>query len=185
MIGLLLLILASFLSTLPAVCCLSKAARAHPLSAGRRFWGYLIRFFCRLWLSMCGFRRVRIKGKRASFAEAPILVSNHIGMFESLALLSEGPTAAVSAEENSKVPVLGHISAALEFIAVNRTAPSSQVQEAIKARADLRGPHQLQTLIFPEGIVLVHVFYGFVVVPSVGIVSDSGLGVLKQLFWLW
>jgi 1-acyl-sn-glycerol-3-phosphate acyltransferase len=104
---------------------------------------------------MCGFRRLRIKGKRASFQDAPILVSNHLGMFESLALLSEAPTAAVSAAENSKVPILGQISAALEFIVVDRASPSASVQEAILARADRAGPYQLQTLIFPEGLAFV------------------------------
>ena len=50
-----------------------------------------VRFICGLWLNACGFRRFRVKGKRVGFQEAPIIVANHIGLFESLLLMTTAP----------------------------------------------------------------------------------------------
>jgi hypothetical protein len=54
-----------------------------------------------------GFPRVRTKGTPVGWDQAPFVVSNHIGVIEGAFLLSVYRASAVSALENTKVPILG------------------------------------------------------------------------------
>jgi hypothetical protein len=54
-----------------------------------------------------GFPHVVTKGRPVGFDEAPFVVSNHIGVIEGAYLLSVFRASAVSALENTKVPILG------------------------------------------------------------------------------
>ncbi len=56
-----------------------------------------------------GFLHIKVKGRKASPDEAPIVVSNHISFVETIYLPARFLSMAVSAAENGKIPVSNHL----------------------------------------------------------------------------
>jgi hypothetical protein len=53
-----------------------------------------------------GFWKVHVTGALASCAQAPVIVSNHIGVVEAAYLLARTGASAVTTVENSRLPLL-------------------------------------------------------------------------------
>lgn len=89
-------------------------------------------------------------GAPASCAQAPVIVSNHMGVVEAAYLLARTGASAVTTVENSRLPLLCRIVRGLECIVVDRKASGAQdrVLEAIRERAT---SCTRPILIFPEG----------------------------------
>jgi lysophosphatidylcholine acyltransferase/lyso-PAF acetyltransferase len=116
---------------------------------------YPMRGCARLLLLLLGIYWVKTKGKPAKGTEAPIIVSNHIHLWEVAYLFYVFGPSAVSRKENGAIPGIGQLLKVTRGLMVDRMSPTSRADtlEAIKARGliaskDERWP---QVLIFPEG----------------------------------
>ena len=85
---LLLFLLSCVTISLLSRLTIAGLAPGAPLTPRRRNFADSIRWVGRLLLWSCGVRRVRVIGKRAAFRDAPLVVPNHIGLFESVFLLT-------------------------------------------------------------------------------------------------
>lgn len=126
-----------------------------PPSQLQRMFLWPIRMSARLLLFFLGFHWIKTKGKPARPSEAPIVVSNHIHLWEVLYLFCVYCPSAVSRKENASIPGFGQVLRLTRGLLVDRQSPTSRADTlaAIKSRGlmaakDERWP---QILIFPEG----------------------------------
>ncbi|XP_029442414.1 lysophosphatidylcholine acyltransferase 2 isoform X2 [Rhinatrema bivittatum] len=96
---------------------------------------------------------VKVKGKRASQLEAPLLVvAPHSTFFDAIACIVAGLPSPVSRTENVAIPIFGRMLRATQPVLVSRIDPDSRkrtANEIIKrVTSDGEWP---QVLIFPEG----------------------------------
>ncbi|XP_005052692.1 PREDICTED: lysophosphatidylcholine acyltransferase 2 [Ficedula albicollis] len=97
--------------------------------------------------------QVKVKGKVAGLAEAPIFVAApHSSFFDAIICALTGMPSIVSRAENLSTPVFGTILRSLQPVAVSRQDPDSRKNTVaeITRRALSRGQWP-QILIFPEG----------------------------------
>ncbi|NXD97350.1 PCAT2 acyltransferase, partial [Chaetorhynchus papuensis] len=86
--------------------------------------------------------QVKVKGKVASLAEAPIFVAApHSSFFDAIICALTGMPSIVTREENLSTPVLGRIISSLQPVAVSRQDPDSRKNTVaeITRRAVSRG----------------------------------------------
>lgn len=148
----LLLLLASFLSTLTTACMKNEEV-PQPLSGIRRILRKPLRGVGRAMLFCMGFHWVKVKGKLSKSEEAPILaIAPHSSFIDALALAVICLPSGVSREENDSIPLLGACIRATQPVYVRRGDKNSRKQTIyeIKRRANSGGkwPH---IVIFPEG----------------------------------
>lgn len=114
-----------------------------------------IRLSARLLLLCLGFHWIKTKGRPATGKEAPIVVSNHVHLWEVLYLFSVFAPSAVSRKENAAIPGFGQVLRLTRGILVDRMSPTSRADTlaAIKERGQLATEDERwpQILIFPEG----------------------------------
>lgn len=120
-----------------------------PLAPWRLCVLQLFSVLSRFQLFLLGFVWIRVKGRCACKADAPILVANHCsGLVEGFYFWRYGKLAEASYLEN---PVLAPLMLATQGILVDRSDPDSRgtAKQALLRRAlDDRFP---QTMVFPEG----------------------------------
>ncbi|XP_028933134.1 lysophospholipid acyltransferase LPCAT4 [Ornithorhynchus anatinus] len=107
----------------------------------------------RLLFFLLGFLRIRVRGRRASRLQAPVLVAApHSTFFDPIVLLPCDLPKVVSRAENLSVPVIGALLRFNQAILVNRHDPASRrnVVEEVRRRAT-SGGRWPQVLFFPEG----------------------------------
>ncbi|ELW72630.1 lysophosphatidylcholine acyltransferase 2B [Tupaia chinensis] len=97
---------------------------------------------------------VRVKGKKATQKEAPILVTApHSTFFDAIACVVAGLPSVVSASQNAKIPMVGKILLSMQPVFVTREDLNSRrhTREEILKRvtSNRKWP---QILIFPEGV---------------------------------
>uniref|UniRef100_A0A5K3EIH8 PlsC domain-containing protein n=2 Tax=Mesocestoides corti TaxID=53468 RepID=A0A5K3EIH8_MESCO len=126
---------------------------SNPMSGFRKHILLPIFIFCGRMLFFCGgFVWVRLKGKRASCEEAPILVlAPHSSFYDALVFLSLGMPSVVGKTETALSPI-GSFIKITQPILVNRDDPSSRQDTLAEIRnRALSGGKWPQVLIFPEG----------------------------------
>ncbi|XXQ36907.1 EF-hand domain-containing protein [Plasmodiophora brassicae] len=116
--------------------------RRNILSATARAMSHCI-LFC------FGVYRVKVIGRPDR--RCKIIVSNHVSVLDGFALTSQVACMAVAKQEVEKIPLLGSVATALQFIFIDRGSSSarSDVLQQIKERTQMDGFPPL--LIFPEG----------------------------------
>lgn len=128
---------------------------SEPPSKLQKAFLWPIRLSARLMLLCLGFYWIKTKGKPATGKEAPIVVSNHVHLWEVLYLFSVFAPSAVSRKENAAIPGFGQVLRLTRGILVDRMSPTSRadVLAAIKERGTLASQDERwpQILIFPEG----------------------------------
>ena len=139
-----------------------------PMSGFRRAVQRPCVWFSRLFLFVCGFYWINIKGKMASTTEAMILVGapHSTAMDPFVLVYACNASSAVAKYEVSKMPLLGIMSPAYQSILVRRELKDAkaQVLNEIKARAAVNHPDPEREVddgkkkrpwrhivIFPEG----------------------------------
>lgn len=97
--------------------------------------------------------QVKVKGKAASQAEAPIFVAApHSSFFDAIICALTGMPSIVSRAENLSTPVFGTILRSLQPVAVSRQDPDSRKNTVAEiTRRALSRDQWPQILIFPEG----------------------------------
>ena len=131
-----------------------KADTSKPASPLRQTLYQLLYWFGRAILFVCGFYHVRVKGKRASYQEAPILlVLPHSSLWDVIVLYASSPMPSpLSKVENFKIPLIGTFLKAMQPILVHRanvTDKHNAINE-IKKRLSSNDIWP-QLVIFPEG----------------------------------
>ncbi|XP_016052705.1 PREDICTED: lysophosphatidylcholine acyltransferase 2B-like [Miniopterus natalensis] len=147
--------LAAFFWPVAALSTLGRpAAPEEPATAWRRT---LVRLPLRLLLQIsflvAGFL-VKVKGKKATRAEAPIFVAApHSTFFDAVACVVAGLPSVVSASQNARIPVAGKFLLSTQPVLVTREDPDSRktTRDEILKRvtSKMKWP---QILIFPEGV---------------------------------
>jgi len=114
-----------------------------------------IRMSARLLLFCLGFYWIKTKGVPVRGQQAPIVVSNHVHLWEVLYLFSVYGPSAVSRKENAAIPGVGQLLRLTRGLLVDRQSPTSRADTlaAIQARGVLatKDDRWPQILIFPEG----------------------------------
>lgn len=109
----------------------------------------------RLMLFCLGFYWIKTKGTPVRGQQAPIIVSNHVHLWEVLYLFSVYGPSAVSRKENASIPGVGQLLRLTRGLLVDRQSPTSRADTlaAIQARGGLvtKDDRWPQILIFPEG----------------------------------
>ncbi|CAM9550897.1 unnamed protein product, partial [Phaeothamnion confervicola] len=105
----------------------------------------------RVILHCFGFFWIRVNGRPAGKQEAPIIVSNHVSIFEAFYLAMATLASPVQRAEDAWIPFLGPLFRAAQSVFVDRSDPASRRRtvEAIRRRA--ANPDFPQVLLFPEG----------------------------------
>ena len=128
--------------------------RNRPASRFRAALFDILRVLGRITFFCIGFHHVEVRGKRASSAEAPVLVmAPHSSFFDGIAVfVGRGLPSAVSRSENAEAPLLGTLLKAVQPINVSRDDPDSRQNtiNTIRERASSKGLWP-QLVIFPEG----------------------------------
>lgn len=126
-----------------------------PPSLFQRLAVWQIRTSARLMLFLLGFHWIKTKGTPARGAQAPIIVSNHIHLWEVLYLFSIYGPSAVSRKENAAIPGFGRLLRLTRGLLVDRASPTSRTDtlRAISDRGNtiMKDSRWPQVLIFPEG----------------------------------
>lgn len=126
-----------------------------PPSLFQRLAIWNIRLSCRALLFLLGFHWIKTKGTPARGAHAPIIVSNHIHLWEVLYLFSTYGPSAVSRKENAAIPGFGRLLRLTRGLLVDRASPTSRTDtlNAIRNRGNtiMKDERWPQVLIFPEG----------------------------------
>lgn len=116
------------------------------------FFGFWTKVFGYLALASMGFYHIRVRGQRASRAEAKIFVANHVCVAEVIALFLLGDLPAfVSRVENLTLPLFRGLVAATDAIVVDRDAASSRNKTLQEIERRAKDPEAAQLMIFPEG----------------------------------
>ncbi|KAL6063445.1 Lysophosphatidylcholine acyltransferase 2 [Balamuthia mandrillaris] len=132
----------------------SEDIATKPLSRWRKNVLLIVRGLARVILFVWGFYWIPVKGKRASFKQAPILVSNHISMFDGIFFFFYEMPRFISRKENLDIPIIGSILQAMQSISVDRQAANSKkqaVQNIIDHANHDPSEGWPRLLIFPEG----------------------------------
>lgn len=129
--------------------------------AGSRMFGSWVLapvpWLLRLFVWAVGVTDVRWTGLPAPRHVAPVVVSNHFGLLETVLLVVACKATVVTAQENTRVPILGAIIRGLGCIVVDRTGHTAgrpgmpTAVDALVAhinRDDVGAP---RVLVFPEG----------------------------------
>lgn len=131
---------------------LTDADLAQPLRGWRRALLFPIPLLLRFAMFMCGFYWIPVKGRCASSAEAPIVLSNHCSFWDALFhfYYLGGPIGVAKAGVTA-IPIVGPIARCLQPILVHREdkAKARAAAQTIVERA--RSRRWPQILIFPEG----------------------------------
>lgn len=155
--------------------------------AARNSICYILRFmfFC------CGFN-VKIVGKQASAAEAPILcVAPHSTFFDALAVAVMGAPSVVAKAETSSIPFWGSLIKYTQPVLVHRTDTNSRLSTIKQISERSEGEGWQQVLIFPEGTCTnrsclitfrLGAFYPGVAVQPVLLKYDN---MLDTVTWTW
>lgn len=88
---------------------LSSEERQKPIQ-GWRYWlfNHVVQFLSRVVFFAVGFLWIRVKGRRAGGAEAPVLaVAPHSGFLDMVVLCFTNLATVVSRSENTSLPVIG------------------------------------------------------------------------------
>ncbi|XP_063042386.1 lysophospholipid acyltransferase LPCAT4 [Engraulis encrasicolus] len=133
---------------------LTKQDREKPIK-GWRFWLFngIVQFLSRAVFFCVGFLWIRVKGRRAGGAEAPVLaVAPHSGFLDMVVLCFTSLATVVSRSENTSLPVIGALLEFNQAVLVNRKDPESRKKcvSQITERVTSNG-HWPQMLMFPEG----------------------------------
>ncbi|XP_028841285.1 lysophospholipid acyltransferase LPCAT4 [Denticeps clupeoides] len=133
---------------------LSPEERARPVRGWRRWLlHYPMVLLSRAVFFSVGFLWVRVEGRRAGHAEAPVLaVAPHSGFLDMLVLCCSGLATVVSRSENAGLPVIGALLEFNQSVLVSRKDPESRKKcvAQIKERLTSDG-YWPQMLMFPEG----------------------------------
>jgi len=105
----------------------SESLATHPLKGWRRKLRDFSMFLGRRCTNAAGLHPVVVKGRRATPAEAPILVAApHSTFFDGLAVFWSGGPYMVSREENRKIPFMGKCIECAQALFVSREDPLSR-----------------------------------------------------------
>ncbi|XP_029437020.1 lysophospholipid acyltransferase LPCAT4 [Rhinatrema bivittatum] len=132
---------------------LTEEELREPITHRRRFFHHMIHVLSRLMFFFSGFYRIKIKGRRASSLEAPILLAApHSTFFDTLVLVPCDLPPVVSRVENLAIPVIGALLRFNQSILVSRHDPTSRkkVVEEVTRRTRSGGKWP-QVLFYPEG----------------------------------
>ncbi|XP_018115905.1 lysophosphatidylcholine acyltransferase 2 isoform X2 [Xenopus laevis] len=151
-----IVLLVSWLVAAIATCCCPER-NEKPFNGWRRkVTQSLISTLGRLLFFSMGFH-VRVEGKPASPADAPILlVAPHSSFFDAIAVIVSGMPSSVSREENISVPLFGRILRALQPVLVSRADPDSRKNTIDEIKKRATSGDWPQVLIFPEGTCTNH-----------------------------
>lgn len=131
----------------------SAEDKKQPLSGWREWFRPAVVFCCRAVFFIGGFHWVKVKGKRVSAEEAPILaIAPHSSFLDALPVTFLDLTTVVAKAETEDVPLFGTLILFTQAVLVSREDPNSR-QHTIqnikdRAQSDGRWP---QVVIFPEG----------------------------------
>ncbi|KAK3523458.1 hypothetical protein QTP86_033606 [Hemibagrus guttatus] len=133
---------------------LSQEERAKPVQ-GWRYWFFhpIMVFLSRSVFFSMGFFWIKVKGRQATYKEAPVLaVAPHSGFLDMLVLSLAGLPTVVSRSENTNLPVIGALLEFNQAVLVSRKDPESRKKcvTQIKERLTSNG-YWPQMLMFPEG----------------------------------
>ncbi|KAG1943139.1 lysophosphatidylcholine acyltransferase [Pimephales promelas] len=119
---------------------------------GRFLHKKVMTFLGQMYFFGMGFRVV-VKGKKASSAEAPILVvAPHSSFFDAIACIEAGLPSSVSRSESLEAPIFGRFLRCVQPVLVSRKDPDSRRNTILEIeRRAKSGGHWPQVLIFPEG----------------------------------
>ncbi|HEY9839058.1 MAG: lysophospholipid acyltransferase family protein [Candidatus Sericytochromatia bacterium] len=114
------------------------------IDRGCQLWGR--------WILSCASVRVRFEGLEHLPAGSAVLVGNHQGMFEIIALIAYLPRQPkfVAKAEVFRIPLFGQALRVLGHIAVERDNPDKAIASIRKGTAQLRARGD-QVVFFPEG----------------------------------
>ncbi|XP_028649449.2 lysophospholipid acyltransferase LPCAT4 isoform X1 [Erpetoichthys calabaricus] len=133
---------------------LSPEQMSSPITGWRRSFTHMaVKILCRILFFFLGFIRIKVKGQRASSAEAPILVAApHSSFMDAVVEIPCDLASVMSRSENLSIPVLGALLRFSQSIMVSRQDPESRRKgvEELKRRVCSAGRWS-QILIFPEG----------------------------------
>ncbi|GMH78245.1 hypothetical protein TrLO_g3437 [Triparma laevis f. longispina] len=159
LISLLLLLLIISYGNLAALFLPKSAGLTTPISSFRRFLLLPFRTLLRLMLFNWGFYWIRVKGKKASAKEAPVIAPNHVTFIEPLYLMYANAPMSVGAKATMMFPGTSKIHQLLQSIPLEKyKEPNSKenvysrewVKEAMMERTASGGAWP-QLMIFPEG----------------------------------
>ncbi|ELR12153.1 EF hand domain containing protein [Acanthamoeba castellanii str. Neff] len=151
---LLLLVLAVLLVKIALLGLSVRDIHDKPFTRWRKNVLLLVRYMARALLFVWGFYYIPVKGKQADFDEAPILVSNHVSMFDVLFFYYYELPRFISRKENIHMPFVGTVLCAMQGILVDRKDPDSRKKavEAINEHANKSESEGWpRLLVFPEG----------------------------------
>ena len=101
-----------------------------------------------------GFWFISEKGRKSKFEEAPIIVANHLGLFESLWLgYTYNIASFVSKRDNLSVAGALPFIKAQQMLLVDHRSKDSRKQVVEQILYRVRTPGFPQTVIYPEGVV--------------------------------
>jgi 1-acyl-sn-glycerol-3-phosphate acyltransferase len=83
-----------------------------------------IRYCSRALLFVSGYYWISVKGKRDH--KAPILVGNHVGLFESLFVVYAVLPSFIAKKGSEKAPFIGPVMEALQAVLVDRSSVTSR-----------------------------------------------------------
>lgn len=150
-----LAILFVFLWPVTMLCTIGRSARGgKPAKSWRRkLVQRPLKFLFQTCFLASGFL-VKVKGKKATGTEAPLLVTApHSTFFDAIACVVAGLPSVVSASENARIPVAGKFLLLTQPVLVTREDPKSRktTQDEIQKRVTSKGAWP-QIMIFPEGV---------------------------------
>ena len=131
-----------------------KLPREKPVSRFRSMLFSIVRKLMRLMFFVIGFHIVRVRGKRASSKDAPIVViAPHSSFLDSVILVVSDPMpSGLSRIENLQIPFMGIVGKTSQPVFVSRNDPDSRRKavDDIRQRVSFPGKWP-QIFIFPEG----------------------------------
>ncbi|XP_072403492.1 lysophosphatidylcholine acyltransferase 2 [Chiloscyllium punctatum] len=135
------------------VCC-PVCANSDPIpNWKRRASRFVLKTLGRAFFFCMGFMEIKVKGKKADAAEAPILVvAPHSSFFDAAVNIVADMPSTVSRAENADIPLFGLLLQCSQPVLVSRQETNSRRKtvEEITKRAQSRGKWP-QLMIFPEG----------------------------------
>lgn len=137
-----------------AVVFTINADTSKPASPVRQSLYQFLQYLGRSILFVCGFQYINIKGQRASYHEAPILLTlPHSSFWDIIVFFVTSPLpSALSKFENFHIPIFGTLMKAVQPILVQRSDVSSKNQTVNEIKDRLSSNFVWpQLVIFPEG----------------------------------
>uniref|UniRef100_A0A8C6S1Q9 Lysophosphatidylcholine acyltransferase 4 n=1 Tax=Neogobius melanostomus TaxID=47308 RepID=A0A8C6S1Q9_9GOBI len=133
---------------------LSEEERSRPVTGWRRWLLHpIVWLLSRATFFVLGFFWVKVKGRRASNKEAPVLVvAPHCGFLDMLVLPPTQLATVVSRSENTSLPVIGALLEFNQAVLVSRKDPQSRKKAVAQLNERLTSNgYWPQMLMFPEG----------------------------------